>query len=102
MAWETSDRASRLPADWKVRVKKVKDRALGRCEWKLPSGDRCPRPGTDCDHRKPGDNHELWNLQWLCSHHHAKKTASEAWAGKRAKKGQSRTKRRVERHPGVK
>lgn len=99
MAWEGSDRRSRLPADWPRRVAKVKVRDGGRCTWRLPSGARCPRPGTDVDHRVPGDNHDLSNLQLLCEHHHDKKTQYEAWAGKR-KKRQGRQKR-VERHPGT-
>src|ERR1044072_6624837 len=99
MAWETSDRRSRLPANWSALVKQVKVRDGGRCTWRLPSCKRCPRPGTDVDHRVNDDNHDLSNLRLLCKHHHDKKTAREAWAGKR-KKRQGRQKR-VERHPGL-
>lgn len=98
MAWETSDRRARLPANWNVLVAKVKERDGGRCTWKLTSGARCPRVGTDVDHRKNNDDHSLRNLQLLCAHHHGKKTAREAWAGKRQKR-QGRQKR-VEQHPG--
>jgi hypothetical protein len=98
VAWETSDRRSRLPANWQELVAKVKDRDQRRCTWRLPSGKRCPRAGTDVDHRKPGDDHALSNLQLLCRHHHDKKTQREAWAGK----GKRRVpKRPEERHPGA-
>jgi len=99
MAWENSDRKARLPADWPKRVAAVKKRDGGRCTWKLPSGARCPRVGTDVDHRDPGDNHDLRNLQLLCRHHHDKKTAREGIMGRRRKK---RVKKgRPQRHPGA-
>lgn len=97
MAWENSDRRLRLPPDWPERVAKVKVRDGNRCTWRLPSGKRCPRRGTDVDHREPGDDHSLSNLQLLCPHHHGKKTAREGWAAKQKKKA---PKRPPERHPG--
>jgi 5-methylcytosine-specific restriction protein A len=97
MAWESSDRASRLPADWKDRVRKVWDRAGKQCEWRLPSGKRCPRPGADVDHIRNDDNHSLGNLRLLCRHHHDKKTQREAWVGKSKRKP---SKRREEESPG--
>lgn len=99
MAWETSDRRERLPADWADRVKQVWKRDKGQCTWKLPSGARCPRRGSDVDHRKNDDNHDLRNLQLLCRHHHDKKTQSEAWFG-RAKRKKATT-RPPEAHPGI-
>lgn len=99
MAWENSDRRSRLPADWSDRVAKVKDRDGGRCTWTLPSGARCPRVGTDVDHRVPGDNHDLRNLQLLCQHHHGRKTAQEGFRGRQKKR--IGRKKREERHPGL-
>lgn len=97
MAWESSDRRSRLPANWADLVRQVKLRDKGRCTWKLPSGARCPRPGTDVDHRKNNDDHSLSNLQLLCRAHHDKKTQREAWVGKQRKKPK---KRREEESPG--
>lgn len=82
MSWETSDRKDRLPSNWAQLVSQVKKRAGGRCEWRLKSGKRCPRPGTDCDHRTPGDDHSLRNLQWLCPAHHGRKSSME---GRRAR-----------------
>lgn len=99
MAWETSDRRLRLPPDWPKRVAQVKERDGNRCTWRLPSGKRCPRVGTEVDHRVPGDNHDLRNLRLLCSHHHGKKTAMEGVAGRRKKT--SKRQKREDRHPGL-
>jgi 5-methylcytosine-specific restriction endonuclease McrA len=97
MAWEGSDRRSRLPANWGELVKKVWERDKGQCTWRLPkTGKRCPRPGRDVDHRTPGDDHRLTNLRLLCGHHHDKKTAMEGVFGRK----KPRTKKREpERHP---
>jgi 5-methylcytosine-specific restriction enzyme A len=99
MAWEGSDRRDRLPSNWSDLVRQVKARAGGRCEWRLPkTGARCPRPGTDCDHKVPGDDHRLQNLQWLCAHHHGQKSSREGLAARRS---YSKAKpRKQERHPG--
>ena len=96
MAWEGSDRRARLPADWKQRVNAVWKRAKGQCEWRLPSGKRCPRKGADVDHRRNDDNHALSNLQLLCRHHHDKKTQWESRVGRARRKA---GKRPEERHP---
>lgn len=97
--WNDSDRRDRLPANWATLVKQVKDRAKGRCEWRLPSGKRCPRAGRDVDHRRPGDDHRMVNLQLLCVHHHQKKTAREGQAGRyRVRK---KFRRPDENHPGL-
>lgn len=97
MAWETSDRRERLPADWNQRVAQVKKRDGNQCTWRLPSGARCPRPGRDVDHRANDDNHDLRNLQLLCGTHHDRKTQREAWSGRTRPKTK---KRREERQPG--
>lgn len=97
MAWETSDRRARLPADWSALVAAVWKRDGGRCTWRLPSGARCPRPGRDVDHRVAGDDHRMSNLQLLCGTHHDRKTQREAWAGRKKLKTK---KRREERQPG--
>lgn len=98
--WEGSDRRSRLPADWDQRVKAVKERDGGRCRWKLPSGARCPRRGTDVDHKRNDDDHDLSNLQLLCRDHHNKKTAIESWRAKKSKRKPGRE-RPTEQHPGI-
>lgn len=96
MGWETSDRKSRLPANWSQLVKEVWRRDKGQCTWRLPSGARCPRRGADVDHIRPGDDHRMSNLRLLCTHHHAKKTAREGVFGRRKKPG-----RAPEAHPGA-
>ena len=96
MGWEGSDRRSRLPDNWPALVAEVKKRDAGRCTWRLPSGKRCPRIGTDVDHRKAGDDHRLENLQLLCPHHHGRKTAMEGVRARRRPKAP----KRIERHPG--
>lgn len=98
--WQNSDRRSRLPKDWDKRREAVKQRAGGRCEQELPSGARCPRAGNECDHKIPGDNHDLSNLQWLCKHHHDQKTRAEAAAAYRRPKRPS-CKRPEETHPAL-
>lgn len=100
MAWESSDRRSRLPSNWSALVKAVKQRDGGRCTWRLPSGARCPRPGTDVDHRRNDDDHSLANLRLLCRAHHDQKTQREAYAGRRRPKATSAGNRRTERQPG--
>lgn len=91
MAWESSDRAARLPPDWKQRVNAVWKRDEGRCVWKLPkTGVRCPRKGADVDHIRNDDNHDLRNLRLLCKTHHQQKTQREAWFGKNKRKVKKR------------
>ena len=94
MSWDRSDRASRLPADWKTRREAVRKRAAGQCEWFDHNG-RCPLAGAECDHVLRGDDHSLDNLQWLCGPHHRIKTQAEANAAR------PREKRRPGRHPGL-
>nr|DAO70170.1 MAG TPA: HNH endonuclease bacteriophage, HNH Endonuclease, DNA.52A [Caudoviricetes sp.]DAU37721.1 MAG TPA: HNH endonuclease bacteriophage, HNH Endonuclease, DNA.52A [Caudoviricetes sp.]DAV61087.1 MAG TPA: HNH endonuclease bacteriophage, HNH Endonuclease, DNA.52A [Caudoviricetes sp.] len=99
MAWETSDRAARLPDDWEERRAFVRDRAAGRCEAMLHDGTRCPAAGTDCDHIEPGDDHRAVNLQWLCRWHHKRKTQQEAAAALAAERKKNQPRKR--KHPGL-
>ena len=99
MTWETSDRRSRLPADWPAIVGRVKLKAQGRCQARLPSGKRCPRVGVDVDHVIPNDDHSLRNLRLLCEHHHDKKSSREGFEARQAFK-QSKYRPR-EDHPGT-
>lgn len=91
--WFGSTRRDRLPADWRERRFRVRLRAGGLCEW-VEGGRRCRRPGSDCDHIIPGDNHRLSNLQWLCRPHHLAKSSREGNAAPRV-----RMARPVEEHP---
>jgi 5-methylcytosine-specific restriction protein A len=97
--WSSSDRRAELPDDWSSRVRATRRRARGQCEWRLPSKARCPRPGTDCDHKGKPDDHRLSNLQWLCPTHHKVKTAGEAAAARAALK--PRPSSRPDPHPGI-
>ena len=99
MAWEGSDRSSRLPSDWpKIRQERLKKDGY-RCVWKLPkTGARCPRGATEVDHIRPGDDHSMGNLRSLCEDHHKLKTAMDNRRAKRKIKA-SRF-RHAEEHPG--
>jgi hypothetical protein len=100
MGWETSDRRERLPDNWFTEiVPEVRRKAGGRCQGRLPSGKRCPRQGSQCDHKTPGDDHSWGNLQWLCKAHHDKKSSREGYEARMAVK---RSKYRPrEEHPGT-
>lgn len=81
--WYNSNRRQRLPQNWTSEiVPEVKRRAMGICEWILPSGIRCPRKGRDVDHKINNDDHSYDNLQLLCPFHHDLKTKAEAAAGR--------------------
>lgn len=84
--WADSDRRTELPPDWASIVKRIKVRDGGRCRWILPSKKRCPRKGTDVDHRYAPDRHADKDLWLLCEHHHKKKTAREAAEGRRKRR----------------
>lgn len=86
MGWETSDRRTRLPADWKQRTEFVHERSGRRCEFRLPSGKRCPRYADGgVDHIVNDDNHDYSNLRDSCQHHHGKKSSAEGLAARKAK-----------------
>lgn len=96
MVWKTN-RAARLPGDWRTRRLAVKARAGGQCQW-FTGPSRCQEPGSECDHVVNNDDHSLGNLQWLCAPHHHQKTLREA-ADARNKYSRKRGK---EQHPGLK
>lgn len=92
MPWSTSDRRSRLPADWATRVAKVKDRDKV-CMDKHHAPD-CDGRAAEVDHIRQGDDHSLTNLQALSVACHARKTRLDN--GYRAA-----VKGPVEWHPGT-
>ncbi|MFI7429266.1 HNH endonuclease [Micromonospora sp. NPDC049836] len=104
MAWDTSNRASRLPANWKQIRERVLRRDNYACQWVKEdgSGKKCYEPADEVDHIVPGDNHAMTNLRALCHHHHAKKTGREGTAARVAnmRRVDSRY-RRTEQHPGM-
>lgn len=95
MAWDRSDRAARLPRDWKARKRAVWRRDGDICHW-------CGTPGADViDHVTPGDNHRLDNLapihQDVWPECHKQKTAGEALEVRHRKRDSRR--RAPEAHP---
>lgn len=94
VAWEGSNRRAELPPNWDELRAATRDRAGGRCQ-AVDDGIRCPLPGTDCDHIKPGSDHCLANLQWLCATHHARKSAREGALARIP------LRRPAEPHPGI-
>lgn len=85
MAWQGSDRAARLPPNWRTLRLRVLRRDGWRCVARMSDGTRCPEPATEVDHKTPGDDHSPSNLQALCGWHHARKSAREGAAASRAK-----------------
>lgn len=97
--WADSDRKSRLPADWPLLRRIVRERSGGRCEVIKANGKRCWDDATDCDHITAGDDHSLSNLQDICAWHHRKKSSAEGNAAKAALR--ATLKHPVETHPGI-
>ena len=97
MAWSTSDRKDRLPDNWPQIRATVKARAKGKCEAN-PHAKGCGGWGRDADHKTPGDDHRLENLQWLSGPCHRAKTNQETAARNRERKA-ARIRPR-EQHPG--
>ncbi|QWY79544.1 HNH endonuclease [Mycobacterium phage Scout] len=96
MSWNSSDRSSRLPADWEENYRQPVLRAAEyRCQIRRPG---CLGKATDVDHIRRGDDHRLSNLQAACSRCHGKKSSAEGHARKRELR--ARRKRPTERHPG--
>ena len=91
--WASSDRRSRLPSNW-AELRVIVLRLCGRrCEW-VEDGWRCAARATEVDHKRPGDDHSLDNLQGLCHVHHTAKTQREAAEARRRRRYRPR-----ETHP---
>lgn len=93
--WKDSKRRQELPSNWETVRALVSNRAHGQCEWTLPSGNRCPRHGTDCDHKEGKHVNDWRKMRWLCADHHKQATQRQAQAAKKAKHA-----KREPRHPG--
>lgn len=98
MAWGTSNRASRLPPNWRTEIVPFILRRDGRrCQLRYA---RCQGRATQVDHIRPGDDHSYANLQAVCARCHGHKSASE---GRQAQlRRRALRKRPPERHPGLK
>ena len=88
--WTGSNRRSRLPADWPRRRAAVIARDPICMECHL-------RPSTEADHKQPGDDHRLANLQGLCLPCHLKKSSGEGHAARY----RNPRRRPPEQHPGA-
>ncbi len=99
MGWETSDRKSRLPADWPSRRRRVLIRDGYACQVRSDTGIKCGAPSNEVDHIVRGDDHRESNLQAICRSHHAAKTTAEAAEARREKFIPRR--RPAEKHPGL-
>jgi len=96
MAWQTSNRASRLPKNWADIRRGILEQAHHQCQ--APTHHpRCTGVATDVDHIKPGDDHTPANLQALSKECHDAKTARETAARNRARSAQ---RVRIDPHPG--
>lgn len=95
MAWDRSDRAARLPPDWRRLKRRVRRRDADVCHV-------CGGPGADAvDHIVAGDDHSLGNLapihQDVWPYCHVDKTAAESRAVRHRMRDARR--RRAEPHP---
>lgn len=77
MAWSSSDRLSRLPADWQARRRRVLLRDRHACQ---VAG--CPTRANQVDHIEHSGPDDDWNLQSLCEFHHNQKSAAEGHAAR--------------------
>jgi 5-methylcytosine-specific restriction endonuclease McrA len=98
MAWESSDRKARLPADWSTRRVRVLRRDGYKCQARDSLNVMCGAPANQVDHVEPGDDHSLENLRALCRWHHARKSSAEGAAARRPRPKQARD---PEPHPGM-
>lgn len=95
MAWEGSDRRTRLPPNWTTEiVPRILDRDAHTCRIAWPG---CTRHATEVDHIRRGDDHRDANLQAACTWCHARKSSAE---GNAARPRYSR-RRPPEQHPGL-
>lgn len=105
MAWETSDRKSRLPPNW-LQLRKEVFELKGRLCLMLKDGVICGAEASDIDHIVPNDDDSIDNLQPVCRACHKRKSSSEGWHALRKKKAAARERVKKqygheEAHPGA-
>lgn len=98
--WQGSTRRSRLPADWRTRI-----RPAAHARNPDHICHLCGDPGGDyLDHKQPGDDHSLDNLDWahdrVPPHCHRYKSSAEGNAARAANPPPGR-RRPPEQHPGL-
>lgn len=89
MAWETSDRKSRLPGNW-LALRKEVFRVKGRRCYIVEDGHRCGAEAGEVDHVVPSGPDDISNLEPICSTHHKSKSSSEGWHAMNRKKKAAR------------
>lgn len=99
--WKGSGRKARLPSNWGSELRPAAHARNPEHICHL-----CGRPGGDTlDHKNPGDDHSLDNLDWvhdrLPPHCHRFKSSREGNAAQRENPRPGRT-RPPEKHPGLK
>lgn len=98
MSWEGSDRKQRLPKNWQALRKQVLVRDKRMCQIvSIETGYICGLEANEVDHIIHGDNHELSNLQAICTWHHRRKSSQE---GNASKIKYAPRNRKPEKHPG--
>ena len=91
----TGERSKRLPSNWAALRKRVLARDGYQCRIR---SHVCSFHATEVDHIVAGDNHDLGNLQSVCSDCHKQKTSFEASSASRRKRELKLRPR--DRHPG--
>jgi 5-methylcytosine-specific restriction protein A len=98
MAWDNSDRRSRLPGNWQTLRLRVLRRDHYLCQARDEHGLKCGERARDVDHIVAGDNHSMSNLQALCPACHQRKTIDESREAREAKRARMDYR---EPHPGL-
>lgn len=96
MTWEGSTRRDRLPSNWKAIRLAVLERDGHRCQIR---DDGCEVVAVEVDHIEAGkDDHRMEALQAACTWCHGRKSSRE---GAAARGPRVSTRRRPEKHPGL-
>lgn len=108
MAWDSSDRRTRLPSNWSSTIQpRILRRDHHHCLWgSLPEDHYpvglCPTQATEVDHIGSDTDHREANLRALCTYHHRVRSGRQGQvASTAAHNARKATLRRVEEpHPG--
>jgi 5-methylcytosine-specific restriction protein A len=100
--WSDSDRRQRLPPDWPKRRGRILKRDNHSCQTIMDDGTKCLDYAGEVDHKTPGDDHEDYNLEAICTWHHKRKSSQEGAAANNIARARIRRSfRRTETHPGL-
>lgn len=94
MSWDTSNRRSRLPANWFTVIRPHILKRDPRCKLQYQG---CTGKSTQVDHIDRGDDHRYSNLQGVCAKCHATKSAREGRQAQLTRR--QRRLRPLEEHP---